>query len=261
MTRQGGTEPADADPADAHRPTGTAVGDRWPLDAVPDVSASSRVGGAVVVFLAVGLLAMHVRHLFIMDDPVGTVVQVVGPLVLSVGLLWAGVSVWRGGLIDDRDVPRFVAWLGVGVLTLFAVVVWIVYHDVRMGTVPPHPLAIVANAATVGALGGAAIGSYDARRRSGERALQAKNRRLDQFAGLLAHDLRNPLAAAQGRLELARETTDDPDGDLATTAESLDRVDRMIDDILALARAQNDVLETASVDVEWVADRAWEGVG
>jgi signal transduction histidine kinase len=261
MNRRSGTETGEAAPAGADRPDGATVRDRWTPDAVPDVLASSRFGGAVVVLLACGLVALHVRHLFIMSGLVGTVIQVVLPLVLSVGLLWVGVAVWRGGPIDDREVPRFVGWVGIGVLTMFVVVVWIVYHDVRMGMTPHHPLALVANAATVGALAGVAIGSYDARRRSGDRVLQAKNRRLDEFAGLLAHDLRNPLGAAKGRLELARETADDPEDHLEAAAGSLDRMDPMVDDILALARARSDVLETTSVDIEWVAERAWEGVG
>lgn len=48
-----------------------------------------------------------------------------------------------------------------------------------------------------------------------EEALRRQNERLDEFAGVVAHDLRNPLNIAQGRTtlaveELAREDPESP---------------------------------------------------
>ena len=38
-----------------------------------------------------------------------------------------------------------------------------------------------------------------------ERELERQNELLEEFAGVISHDLRNPLGVARGRLELARE--------------------------------------------------------
>jgi PAS domain S-box-containing protein len=88
-----------------------------------------------------------------------------------------------------------------------------------------------------------------------ERRLESQNDRLETFASIVSHDLRNPLGVAQGYLELARE------GDEA----ALDRVERahrrmeaLIEDLLALAREGEPINEPQSVAIEQVARRAWE---
>ncbi|MFC6726644.1 PAS domain S-box protein, partial [Halobium palmae] len=43
-----------------------------------------------------------------------------------------------------------------------------------------------------------------------ERELRRQNERLEEFAGVVSHDLRNPLNVADGYLELAREEREDP---------------------------------------------------
>ena len=67
-----------------------------------------------------------------------------------------------------------------------------------------------------------------------ERELARQNERLEEFAGIVSHDLRNPLNVAVGNLELARETGDD--GDFARAGDAMDRMDELISDLLTLAR-------------------------
>ncbi|MFC7174291.1 PAS domain-containing protein [Haloplanus litoreus] len=67
-----------------------------------------------------------------------------------------------------------------------------------------------------------------------DRAIQQRNERLERFANIVAHDLRNPLGIARGRLELARETRDSED--LAAVARAQERMSSLIDDLLTLAR-------------------------
>jgi len=95
-------------------------------------------------------------------------------------------------------------------------------------------------------------------RRRRQDALEAKNDRLDSFAEVLSHDLRNPLSVASGTAELARA---DP------SAEHFDRLDRahdrmaeIIDDMLTLARSGETVDDPAVVDLETVAADAWGNV-
>ncbi len=91
-----------------------------------------------------------------------------------------------------------------------------------------------------------------------ERALERQNERLDAFASIVSHDLRNPLNVARGRVDLART----PDGDehLDPAVDALDRMETIIDHTLTLAREGRTVGDPESVDVEAVAERSWRSV-
>ena len=91
-----------------------------------------------------------------------------------------------------------------------------------------------------------------------ERELERQNDRLDAFASVVSHDLRNPLSSAQGYLDLARETGDD--GHLDVVEEEHERMSRMIDDLLTLAREGESVGEVDPVDLDGVASASWESV-
>ncbi|MBX0294832.1 hybrid sensor histidine kinase/response regulator [Haloarcula nitratireducens] len=85
-----------------------------------------------------------------------------------------------------------------------------------------------------------------------------RERRLSEFASVVSHDLRNPLNVVQGRLSLAEETGDAAHlGDAAAAAE---RMERLIEDLLTLARQGETVGEIAEVDLATTAERAWAGV-
>ncbi|MFB6281001.1 MAG: PAS domain S-box protein [Haloferacaceae archaeon] len=88
-----------------------------------------------------------------------------------------------------------------------------------------------------------------------ERALRAERDRLNEFASVVSHDLRNPLQLADGRLELAREECDSEH--LAPIADALDRMDRIIGDLLVLAREGEGIGPTEPVAVREVVESAW----
>jgi len=85
-----------------------------------------------------------------------------------------------------------------------------------------------------------------------------RERRLEQFASVVSHDLRNPLNVIEGRIEMARETGDQSNLDHAL--DSVDRMGRLIDDLLTLAREGRAVSEAEPTDLTAVADSAWRGV-
>jgi heavy metal sensor kinase len=62
-----------------------------------------------------------------------------------------------------------------------------------------------------------------------------------QFSAALAHELRTPLAALRGEIELSlrRATADENRRALASQLEELDKLNRLIDQILTLARAES----------------------
>jgi PAS domain S-box-containing protein len=89
--------------------------------------------------------------------------------------------------------------------------------------------------------------------REQRRTVERQNERLEEFASVVSHDLRNPLEQARGYLELARAGgTPDPE-DLDRVDEALGRIDEIISDVLTLARQGGEVEETEPVDLELVA--------
>jgi PAS domain S-box-containing protein len=115
------------------------------------------------------------------------------------------------------------------------------------------------NPGTDGPVDGYIVSSRDVTDRV-EAELEAarQTERLEQFASILSHDLRNPLAAVRGRLDLARETGDRSHLDDAERA--LDRADELVDRTLSLARNGQHIGETEPFSVSAVAEEAWEVV-
>ncbi|MBP2250474.1 signal transduction histidine kinase [Halarchaeum solikamskense] len=108
---------------------------------------------------------------------------------------------------------------------------------------------------------GHAIASIEARERLArrERELARQNERLEEFAGVVSHDLRSPLNVAEGYLDLARESGDDAHFDRVEAA--LVRMNDLIDDLLALARQGEAVDEVEPVPLRDVVERAWSTAG
>ncbi|WP_136717065.1 PAS domain S-box protein [Halorientalis salina] len=92
-----------------------------------------------------------------------------------------------------------------------------------------------------------------------EQELEAKNERLDQFASLVSHDLRNPLQVALSRIEAARETGD-LDEHLGAAEGSLHRMNRLIEDVLAFAKQGQTTPNLELISLDAVARRAWDSV-
>ncbi|MFC5278918.1 sensor histidine kinase [Halorubrum rubrum] len=95
-----------------------------------------------------------------------------------------------------------------------------------------------------------------------QRRLEQQRERLEEFASVVSHDLRNPLSVAVGNLELAREFGDgDAIERIDRAHDALDRMDELISDLLSLAREGRSVESTAETDLGVVVDRAWATVG
>lgn len=102
---------------------------------------------------------------------------------------------------------------------------------------------------------------YELERERHYEALDVQNDRLNEFAGVLAHDLRNPLTGARGYTELAAESVSDPEAEyLETVLESLDRMETLITETLSLAREGEDVGEREPVQLSSVVRQAWETI-
>ncbi len=96
--------------------------------------------------------------------------------------------------------------------------------------------------------------------------LEHQNERLDQFASIVSHDLRNPLNVATGNIDIALSDADDAEiveigrGRLETVRSAHDRMSDIIDDALTLARDGKAITETEPVTLAAVAEEAWSNV-
>ncbi|WP_340101246.1 PAS domain S-box protein [Salinibaculum salinum] len=91
-----------------------------------------------------------------------------------------------------------------------------------------------------------------------EQKLRAQNEQLEEFASVVSHDLRNPLNVATARLALLGEECDSDH--IAAIERSHSRMNRLIDDLLALARHGNNLHETEPVDLGKLTRNCWQTV-
>ena len=91
-----------------------------------------------------------------------------------------------------------------------------------------------------------------------ERELERRNARLDEFASVVAHDLRNPLGISIGWLEIARRDHDSES--LVRVQEGLDRMATMIEDLLAIARNGDEEAAPEPVNLATIVDACWRTV-
>ncbi|MGM0605700.1 MAG: PAS domain-containing sensor histidine kinase [Halobacteriota archaeon] len=95
---------------------------------------------------------------------------------------------------------------------------------------------------------------------SREVRLERQNDRLESFASVVSHDLRNPLNVAEGYLDLAKTDGDDAIEHIERAEAALDRIGTLIDDLLSLAREGKRVDDPVPVDLDAIVHEAWDTV-
>jgi len=91
--------------------------------------------------------------------------------------------------------------------------------------------------------------------RARKRELQRKNEHLDEFASIISHDLRNPLNVARLRTEFIAEEAPDEHTEALETA--LDRMETMIDQLLTMARAGQEIDAVEPCSLQETVREAW----
>jgi signal transduction histidine kinase len=81
---------------------------------------------------------------------------------------------------------------------------------------------------------------------------------VDRMASVLSHDLRNPLDVARARLRAGRELGEDKQFEHVERAH--DRIERIIQDVLTLARGEDVVTPEQRADLGEIARVAWQTV-
>ncbi|ERH10855.1 MAG: His Kinase A (phosphoacceptor) domain protein [halophilic archaeon J07HX64] len=88
--------------------------------------------------------------------------------------------------------------------------------------------------------------------------LERSNERLEEFASVVSHDLRNPLNVASLRLDMAQREVDSDH--LDTVDRAHDRIESLVEDLLLLARSGTGVDEQTRLSLATVADDCWQTV-
>ncbi len=229
----------------------------------------STVGDERVVLALGGLNVLGaVDQLFLgvtATEPLGEVLTnavLVGSA--GVALLYWGLTLPRSDL-EPAVYPRIAGWSLGGAALLLLVVVFLGL-DPGDSIAPSREVAEIAIA--IGSVGGYTIGRNEARAimraREAEhhkreleahrRRLKQQNDRLDSFAGMLAHELRNPLQIVQIYHPQERPR----DEDAAEQVENaIDRIEEMIDVLLVTVRGSEVNIDRESVAVADVAADSW----
>jgi PAS domain S-box-containing protein len=97
------------------------------------------------------------------------------------------------------------------------------------------------------------------RLRSRTKELEEQNSRLNEFASIVSHDLRNPLMLAEGSLDLARNEQDSEH--LRDVSKAHDRMQTLIDDLLKSAREGGQLNRKVPINLDQLAEDCWRNVG
>jgi len=223
-------------------------------DGVPPGAYVAGLG--VVGGIGVGTFAIHVVHLLTRSEglytrAIGTLV----PMCLSVVLLAMMLQAHRRRPPDV--VARIGVWCFVGAVVIVTVGVVSVAYQRAKGVVMTDLLFVLTNYATVGAILGAIIGTYDGERRRQQRHLHAEHERVQQLSNRLTilnrvvrHDIRNAVNVILGHVDHIREGR----GDRARSTERIDEKARELQEMSDCARRlerllDREVTTTAPIDI------------
>jgi len=159
-------------------------------------------------------------------------------------------------------------WTIRGVAVMFSILVLI---ELISPSGLDNPLFSFPFATALGSVGGLAVGIHDARsetrlleaeQRKQEverysRDLERQNERLESFAGMLAHEFRNPLQIAQIYLQQAQPRSDEA---IEKVEDAHDRMEEMVDVLLITVRGANGAIDYGQVAIADTAKDAWEDV-
>jgi PAS domain S-box-containing protein len=97
-------------------------------------------------------------------------------------------------------------------------------------------------------------------RKEREASLRRQSQRMEEFAGVVSHDIRSPLTVAEGMVDYALGDDEgiDDEAALERIQQAIERMDEMIDDSLTLVRGGGDAEETEAVPVAEAAPEWWE---
>lgn len=102
------------------------------------------------------------------------------------------------------------------------------------------------------------VGRDITERKQQEQDLKRQNERLEEFTNVVSHDLRNPINVADSRVTLLDNEVDSEH--IEAIDRALSRMDSLIEDLLALARQNEEIGDLELVDLAEMAESCWDVV-
>jgi signal transduction histidine kinase len=225
------------------------------------IGPAGYLGLAVIWGSGLVMGSFGVAHALTSDVAPASLPYVLTPIIFNAGLLVSGFRLWRHQ-VEGRELLQIGGWVIVGIIVSGLLVTWTVTHQLIRGNSFSYDLFVTVNNLSFGALIGVILGWLDASNRRHERQLEAErdklsqqNERLDEFAGIVSHDLRNPLNVATLHLQTARDDVAHESLDRVESA--LTRMEHIVEDVLTMAREGNQVEETERITLRELADASW----
>jgi len=194
-----------------------------------------RVAGLCVMG-GIGAVTFGVHLVTLLTRSDGLYVRLLGivvPLCLSAVLLAMAVHAHRRHAADA--VARIGAWCFVCAVVIATVGVVSIAHQWARGVTMRNVLLVLLNHATVGAILGALIGSYDSQRHRRGRDLRTEHERAQRLSDRLTilnrvfrHDIRNAVNVILGHTDRIRKGRNDRD-------QSIDRIDEKARELQAVS--------------------------
>jgi signal transduction histidine kinase len=100
---------------------------------------------------------------------------------------------------------------------------------------------------------------YAVERKTREQQLERRTERLEEFASLISHELRNPLSIASGYATLAHDGETDPTTALSEIDDALDRMETLVDKLHRLTSLSS-ADAVAPVSVAAAAEESWADI-
>ncbi|WP_439027573.1 sensor histidine kinase [Haloarchaeobius sp. DT45] len=249
----GGRQSAEKRPAEDRSATGRPAGEQpWVRELAVGLPVSPLTVLGVVLATTILL-----RALIDPDPLIRDVIQGTLPFAASVAV----VVIDRQLIRDDVGARDRLTVFSYGLFGFLVAALVTALHLLILltdGVPVTHPLYLTLVAGTVGVGAGSVAGVGEVRQRIAAREAERQRERLDEFASVVSHDLRNPLSVAQAQLEETFRSGDP--AHLKEVKHALDRMDDLIQESLALARQGRVVGDREAVALDAAATAAWDGV-
>lgn len=222
------------------------------------------------ISLVSGLYIVAVTGWFLTRVPAGglgveTVFDTTLMVIPGVTFLYVGLRLPRWD-IEPHTYPALIGWVLVGI---GAMVLFLLLRILHPNVDADWTLGTQAISFTIGSVGGLLIGlqqtqavsraqqleRQNAALTARERELAHQNRRLERFTGVVSHDLRSPLSATVGWIEMAKTECDS--AYLGEATAGLTRMGTIIEHTLELARQGRAVALFEPVDVRSLVTDCW----
>lgn len=189
--------------------------------------------GLAIIFVAGGLMAIvELRHAQRMSSTLGVTIFALLPFVINVGLIGAGIVVWRSRFAGS-EILRIAGWVLLGMVVIGLLATWTITHQNIRGRPFAHAPFVTVNNLSVGGLIGFLLGWYDALRQHHQKRAETQRARLEFLHSSLRHNVLNGLNIILGNVELLEEKVDD------AAASHLERIQTRGEELTRFAEATN----------------------